>query len=523
MPQSQAPQGQARTVAQPPRLPLVSTLDTRTNEYTSISPYEDSNLQIQKDARLVNGYIEMDPNDQKNRWIYKRPGVGGTALYAPAAGVGRGVCAINNYSGSGVLYYVVGDTLYGNGANLGTLSTSTGPVSLLPGPPLGGWAGNPTVPILMIYDGTYGYFYSPGGIYTGLNQLGTSNNFTTNPIVPGFVFADSYFYIMDAYGNIWGTQNQNDPRYWPVLDVIVAGNEPSPGVALAKQLAYVVAFKQNSIQVFYTAGGIATTEGSPLQNIPEAQIPLGCMNGNTVAGIDEVLLWVTFNGVLSPQVARMTNLSTRICSTPAVERILSNISWARISTPDVFAYTMKIAGHRFYVLTSIPAQSTLVYDIDQNYWSFWTNSNPAAANYWPFIGSVALPAVGDLSPQLVTQSIANGGIYPIDGAYIYPNDLNQSTTVDIYTPNFDAGVDRRKMLNMMRFNADQTPGSLLQVRHSDDDYQSWSNFRTVDLGLERPFLKNEGTFRRRAYHIRHAAQTSLRIKSVDLTMDIGTL
>jgi len=58
---------------------------------------------------------------------------------------------------------------------------------------------------------------------------------------------------------------------------------------------------------------------------------------------------------------------------------------------------------------------------------------------------------------------------------------------------------------------------------SDDDYQTWSNFREVDLSKNRPMLTNCGTFRRRAYHFRHQSNTPLRIQAVELMIDLGTL
>ena len=93
--------------------------------------------------------------------------------------------------------------------------------------------------------------------------------------------------------------------------------------------------------------------------------------------------------------------------------------------------------------------------------------------------------------------------------------------MDIYTPNFDGGTMRSKQLSMMLFNADQVSGSALQVRYSDNDYQSWSDPQTVDLGLERPQLPDQGSFYKRAYWIRHNVSTACRIRSVDLQMDLG--
>ena len=96
-------------------------------------------------------------------------------------------------------------------------------------------------------------------------------------------------------------------------------------------------------------------------------------------------------------------------------------------------------------------------------------------------------------------------------------------TSDIVTPIFDGATGRRKQCGRMDVVGDQVLGSILQVRVSDDDYQSWSNFRLVDLGMKKPHLTNCGTFQKRAYHLRHATNTPFRLQSIDLQYDIGTL
>jgi len=70
--------------------------------------------------------------------------------------------------------------------------------------------------------------------------------------------------------------------------------------------------------------------------------------------------------------------------------------------------------------------------------------------------------------------------------------------------------------------ADQQPCNLM-IRCSDDDYQTWSNWRTVSLTQPRAFLQNCGTFAKRAYHLRHQADTTFRIMALESTFDIGTL
>jgi len=102
-------------------------------------------------------------------------------------------------------------------------------------------------------------------------------------------------------------------------------------------------------------------------------------------------------------------------------------------------------------------------------------------------------------------------------------DAGDPIRLDIYTPNYDAGTIRDKTLPALYFDCSQVPNSVLQIRHSDDDYQTWSQFRTLDLSQKKPRLINEGTFKRRAYNLRHESPTAFRIKSADYQMDVGSL
>ena len=72
----------------------------------------------------------------------------------------------------------------------------------------------------------------------------------------------------------------------------------------------------------------------------------------------------------------------------------------------------------------------------------------------------------------------------------------------------------------MDFIADQQPG-VLYSRYTEDDYDTFSNFRPVDLNVKRPNLQNNGSFLRRAWNFRHTAPYPLRMQDVELTMMEG--
>jgi hypothetical protein len=170
-------------------------------------------------------------------------------------------------------------------------------------------------------------------------------------------------------------------------------------------------------------------------------------------------------------------------------------------------------GYKFYGLTFPNSNLTLVYDISENLWHQWVDVN---GNYFPMIAQIAAPGL-----KHIFQHATNGKLYYADLAYY--NDDGGVITVDIVTPNFEGASRRRKAVSMLEILADKQVGSELLIRNSDNDYGNWSNFRRVNLGLNRPCLTNCGTFVRRAYNLRHQSNTPFRIRALELQIDEGTL
>jgi hypothetical protein len=467
----------------------------------------------------VNCYAERQ-EEEGGYTVEKRFGLGPVAWTVGGSGnLGQGLFTWTTSSTLTGLYIVSNNTLYGVGLLLGAPNLfSLGAISTSGGFGVGGQGVvkftvvEAAVPYLVFSSGYAAptYYITGGG---GISTI-TDANFPAGNTVPGIVALDGTTYVMDQNANIWGSAGLNNPTVWSALNVIQANSQPDIPIALAKQLVYIVAFKSTSIQFFYDAGN---PTGSPLSPVPGALINYGCLDANTLQEIDGLLLFVTNNKYNTNQVAILENLQFKIISTPAIERFLNLVAQLTQYTQsfNLRSAIINYAGHRLYILTNITAKISMVYDIDQRLWYQWTD---AAGSYYPGV-SVAT----DLANRLVVQGFNNGVLNFLGPDYVYPSDNGTIFPVDIYTPNFDAGVDRRKYLSQMRFNADQTSGSTLYIRNSDDDYQTWTNFRQLDLGQRRPLINDCGTFYRRAYHIRHLANTALRIKSIDLQMDLGTL
>jgi len=506
-----SPRSQFETVAIPKRLQLVAAPGWRS-------------ASVAEDAQLVNCFAERDSNDGEY-WINKRPGFSNELLSPASSGVnpGRGLYRFQGYSGGSSAYIF----LVVKNARLSRLNQGVTTTTLI-----GNIVTNQanytfetirTSPdyTAVFNDGGIAY-YTDGATITDMTGLA---NFPTGT-VRGWAYLDGTLYVMTGENEIYGSANLDDPAVWDPLNVIIARNGSDRSVALAKHKEYVAALKERSTEFFYNAGN---PSGSPLSSLRGSKIPYGCANAYTVQEIDEELLWLSRNESGLYQIVRLTDLRPRVISTPDLERVLRTFAgFVGGSIALVTSFQLKVAGHRFYGISG-PFSAfgyssrflTFVYDLDQNLWYRWTEA--ATDSSFPlFVGWPVNAAVGpDDSGRVIMQNYTTGNIHSIAEDYVFSSDAGVVPAVDIYTPDHDFGTQRTKQLGAMFFRGNRETGSTLKMRWTDDDFTTWSNFREVDLGATRPRVTDCGSFHRRAWNLRHQSNTSMRIKTFDLQLDIG--
>lgn len=455
----------------PKRLPLVITPGNR----------DSSTL---KDSRLVNCYVEKQ--EDGSYWIYRRQGL------APAftnTGVGRGA-----YNWRGNVYTIFGSTLYKDNiavAGAATLDTTNGLYRF--SQTLG------ATPRLVMGNGVKAYTWDN----TTFAQI-TDGDFPA-AFVKGWAYLDGTTYVTLPSAGVQGS-GLNDPTAWDPLNIIIAQIEPDLAVGMNKQLVYVIIFKQWSTEVFYDAGN---SVGSPLGTVQGAKASYGCVSGDTVQEIDDILFWVATNRQSTPQVVMMEKLKVDVVSTAPVERLLVASNFSSINS-----FCIKTGGHAFYVLTLKDINLTLAYDMKEKMWSQWTD---ASSNYFPICA-----VTFDSAMRHVAQHESNGKLYYMSLDTFGDDGVN--IQLDLITPNFDGGERFSKNLQRMDFIADRVTGSNLLMRYNDEDYDEtkWSNFETIDLGQPNPYTTNLGSFYRRAFHLRHAQQVKFRLQAIDLQIAEGS-
>lgn len=477
------PQGQSMSV--PPRIPFI------------VNP-ENRDKSTNKDAKLINCYVEIDQD--KNVHLFRRPGYlqWGNPPAGNAAGMGT-------YWWNGNVYSIFNGILYKNLTQVATGLDTTGGV----------YSFNSIMgsdPKLVFQNGKQGYAYDDTALVTGPLHTIAPNypQFTCK----GIAYLDGYTFVLQHFFGtaitpavIWGSvvDHVDSSSDWDPLNFITARMTPDSGVYLAKQLVYVVCLKEWSTEFFYDVGNAT---GSPLAPAQNLRLSYGCAAQDSVQIITDVLFWISNNREASNQIVMVDKAQLSIISTAEIDRLLRD---ADLSV--VYSWHIKIDGHSFYVLTIKNNNLTLAYDINQNRWEQWTDAN---GNYIPIICSTR-----DQQGRTILQHESNGSLYY--GSTDYLSDNGALIPITIVTPRWDGGTSRNKQLSLMNFVSDIVPGSLMSVQVSDDDYQTWSQPRIVDLGEAYPTLAQCGTFRRRAWKFQINHALPWRLEAAELQFDIGTL
>lgn len=526
--------------SQPERVPLATTLMYRSSSRD-------------KDARLINCFqesIKNDLNDSKKVHVVKRPGLTQGTQVLVGGGTARGFIYWNSK-----YYSVIGNKLYENSTEKQTLTTSTGRCGFER-------FDNSGVSYLFLADGTDAYVIDTAGTVTQVNQtytvwvtatnysigdrkiptvangyyyevtadagstggaeptwptsigttvvdsgitwtcMGEYGGFPT-PHVPTPKFIDGYMLLpklntLDVYNsdvdNIygWGGGNFFSAEMWP--DNVVTQ---------IRQNNQVLVLGSNSGEFFYDA---ANTGGSPMARNEGTVIQIGCAAPYCTYETERFCIFVGQSDSGGRAVWLLEGFQPKKISTEHIERILdaegSSMSAAR-------GYGLRTKGHLFFVINL--TSCSIVYDVEEKVWHEWSTNDTDAHVAFEY----------DYHTDIDTGKSAllhntDGYIYILDqGVY---QDNGVSIITDMYSTKYDSSTMNRKFMHNLTLVGDT--GSTYDIRWSDDDYTTWNDYKT--LNPDRPWFARCGSFRRRAFHIRHTANEDARLEFIEFEVDTGT-
>lgn len=332
-----------------------------------------------------------------------------------------------------------------------------------------------------------------------------------SPHVPTPVFIDGYVLLIQKNTADIYNSALNDPFSWPPTDFITAELYPDDLRSLARQNNQVVAMGVTSTEFFFDA---ANSSGSPLARNDAAALQFGTCAPYAVFQNEKFCILVGQSASGGRAIWEVDGFTPKKISTEYIEKII-DAEGADIEKATSFG--VRVQGHLFYVLNLYTQSRTLVYDLEERMWHEWS-SNDGSGNHICFGGSFV---ADDESGKVFVQHLSNGKIYRLSPTQY--SDDGSSIICDAVTTKLDFDTMDRKFISNMNIVGDISDATTTPItfRWSDDDYKTWSNWKTLDMSAARMFFTRLGAFRRRAFQFKYIDNYPCRLEAVEFELYAG--
>lgn len=356
---------------------------------------------------------------------------------------------------------------------------------------------------VVVTDGTNIYLVNFGG-----GAVAITDPDLPKPHLPYPVFLDGYLFLADYKGNLCNS-DLNAPLAWSASNFIAVESYPDTVSAIARVGQYIVALGTASIQYFYDA---ANPTGTPLA-AQSTVLRIGFIGG-LVAWKDGLIFLGREHGN-SPTVFNLKGLSAEpLSEAPLRRRLLDTTYNATSGSPGVI---LTLNGHAVYTWYRSPGAIEPTYALDLAN-GVWTRLEFGATGDFAARTAVLVPFANGF--RTVVSFLGGRTSYKLDPLVYQDNGVNFTASFrSLFT---DFGTRRMKFGSRLIVNADRTPASsLMSISWTDDDYQTFSTPRTVDLSNQYPHLYALGSFRTRAWKFEYADNYPLRWISAELDYNQG--
>jgi hypothetical protein len=337
----------------------------------------------------------------------------------------------------------------------------------------------------------------------------------------GAAYLDGSVYVLTTDGRIYGS-NYEDSTTWNALNYLTKTSEADGGVALCKHLNYILAWGQWSGGVFYDAGNLT---GSPLSRYEAAKTEIGCAAGTSVVQFSGTVGWIGQSREAGKGVFLMNGLTPQKVSTTSIDNYLNASVLNNGATPQVRAWALTIAGHSFYVITLKDLGLSFAYDLIEQEWYQWTTTNQVGTVltetqldsefFAAALGSAYTLDGSDGNIYTVSTQNYSDGTNPLSSTGINPISWR------VVTSPIDADNNSWKFFHSLEVMGDRS-GAIMYIRHTDNDFASWSQYRPVPLVQSRPIIYQCGKSRNRSYEFYCIDNQPIRLHSAEFNIKLGS-
>jgi hypothetical protein len=323
------------------------------------------------------------------------------------------------------------------------------------------------------------------------------------PHNPHVLFLDGYLFMIKANTSDIYNSTLNDPLAYVSGDFITAEMLPDTLIRIARLNNYIVAFGSASIEYFFNA---ANASGSPLnRNDTPIKQDIGFLGGYAVH--HNKIYFVGSGSTTTPDVYMLEDFKMEQMKAPPLRRYLEPYS-------SFTGAVISFGGRDFYVVST--GTITYMLDLDTSLWSrlaFKTTST------MPIEYAYVVRLSNGANTSLFTQK-GSGDLFYFN-PMVYRDDT-VNFTAEVVTPTEAFDVHREKYMSRVSVVADRTAlSSQLFVSWSDDDYQTYTAPRPVDMSVEYPCLNRCGRFRKRAFKLTFTENAPMRIRALEVDYNIG--
>lgn len=454
-----------------------------------------------KDARYINCFAQTvsDPLTGDRRiYLVKRPGFGTQAT--PASGE-KGYALLvwtGSASGTDVIsaFGQTNSTIYNGSSSLGAITgRATGITETF----------ITTTPTLVVSssDNTAWYYNTGAGSMTKISDADFPGNAGLT-LAGTFAHIDGFACIMTTDGKVWAS-DLNSVTAWTATSFDTANAYPDMGVALVRNRNYVLAFGTESVQFFYNAG----LTPFPLAKATAMTAKIGCVSADAIAQISDTTFWAGSTPQGGISIFQYDGGGINRVSTPEQDAILALAGASNITLTSIRFYG------RSFVLC-LAGATTLAYCVEEKMWHEWNSDTPL----WYKCAGVSLG--GTMVNYAVSNVSTSGKVYLMNLASLVFADDGTTYTARAQLPLMDFNSKKRKFVPTVELVADiEDSTSNVTLAYTDDDYNTYTTWGTLDLSTERPRATRCGSFRRRGWVLSHSANTPMRIEALEMEVELG--
>jgi hypothetical protein len=237
-------------------------------------------------------------------------------------------------------------------------------------------------------------------------------------------------------------------------------------------------------------------------------LQFGCLAGKSIAQNTDSVTWVgnTKNG--GANVYRLTGISTvKALGTSAIRRVLDGEG---TSISSAVGYNITLNGREFYILNL--TSRSLVYDYDNELWTEFLNS--AGTGPWPVQASI------EHLTTVYGQNPTTGVLYQITPDTYQDESVDFTVLMRLGRVDFD--TMQRKFVRGLEIIGDKCASQhYVSLQYSDDDWNTFSTARSIDMSLTRPYTDRLGNFRRRSWQLSYTNNSAFRCEAIELKIKVG--